>query len=463
MFLGLAWLSKWTVDMWFADLGLLVQFVVGGALYVFFVSLVTIVAPYFSGLKAQDVLTAFQYLRYGAHGEPIFNGELPGFGESKPELQRPFKIAILGAGNSIHTRRWVNSLAERGHTVHLISLHKVEGVNLPPSQIHQLSFSAPWGYVLNSIRVRRILKEVSPDLFHVHYASGYGTLGTLSMFQPRIVSVWGQDIFNFPYESIYSRILILLNLRTANWICSTSRVMALQTVRVLKSTVGRISVTPFGVDTDVFLPRDSVRERLQTDIVVGTVKTLSPKYGIDTLIQGFAQAREQLLSTHPEHARRMKLRIVGGGEGRAPLEALVEKSGIRDVTTFVGFVDHLQVPAELKKLDIYVAMSREESESFGVAIIEASSCALPVVVSEVGGLKEVVLNGVTGTTLPKERFDLLARELVRLVLDEESRIQLGLQGRQHVIERYGWEGCVDSMENVYSSVILNRRLQCRLV
>ena len=63
---------------------------------------------------------------------------------------------------------------------------------------------------------------------------------------------------------------------------------------------------------------------------------------------------------------------------------------------------HTSVPQELARLDIYVALSRMDSESFGVAIIEAGVAGRPVVVSDAGGLPEVTIDGVTGLVVPRE-------------------------------------------------------------
>ncbi len=443
-FLLLAIFAQWVVNLNFSDQSVLAQFLAGGVCYVLVVALVTLFIPYFSGLKHKDILNAVQYLR--KFKEAGLTVDLPT--DNYRTLDSRLKIAILGAANSIHTRRWVNSLAERGHSIHLISLHPCVGHYDNSVTFHRLKFSAPWGYVLNWFKLRSILRAINPDLLHVHYASGYGTLGTLSGFSPRIVSVWGQDIFNFPYESIYSRLTILLNLRTATWVCSTSKMMAEQTVRVLPVIAGRISVTPFGVDSEVFAPGPPPRDQ----VVVGTVKTLLHKYGIDTLIKGFAIARDRVLQLKPDLGQKMVLRIVGGGDWQPQLEFLAEKCGIQSVTKFVGPVEHEHVADELRKLNIYVAMSREESESFGVAVVEASSCGLPVIVSDIGGLREVVLDQKTGILVPQERYEILADQLVRLVLDPERGVALGQNGRAHVLERYEWSKSLDIMEGVYAMV-----------
>src|SRR5207237_2207904 len=121
-----------------------------------------------------------------------------------------------------------------------------------------------------------------------------------------------------------------------------------------------------------------------------TVKVLAEKYGIEYLIRAFALVKKR----HEELP--LKLLIVGGGPQEAFLKGLAADLGISAVTTFTGRVDHARVPDFHNMLSVSVSVSTLDSESFGVAILEASTCAKPVVVSSVGGLPEVVENVLTG-------------------------------------------------------------------
>jgi glycosyltransferase involved in cell wall biosynthesis len=120
---------------------------------------------------------------------------------------------------------------------------------------------------------------------------------------------------------------------------------------------------------------------------------------------------------------------------------------------FLGPVPHEDVPSVLAGFDVYAAISRDDSESFGVAIIEASACALPVIVSDAGGLPEVVDDQRTGSIIPRDDPAALAAELVRLGQDSELRERFGQAGAQRVRQLYEWSDCVDSMLAVYKQMI----------
>ncbi|WP_263808902.1 glycosyltransferase [Salinibacter sp.] len=361
-------------------------------------------------------------------------------------------VAILSPETSTHTGRWVNALSRRGMNVHLITLHH-GGVFLRDAiEVHYLPVPAPLGYVLNASFVRKILRRISPDLLHTHQASGYGTLGSLASYTPSILSVWGADVYDTPKKTLLHREIIRWNLRSADWVCSTSDVMAEHTLSLQK--VDHLSVTPFGVDTSKFAPNEPKHGvgdgGGEGEITIGTVKTLKPKYGIDVLLRSF---RELLDCLTVSDAQRCRLLIVGGGPQRSDLQQLSNDLGVGDKTTFAGRVPHEDVPDYLNQLDIYVAMSRLESESFGVAVLEASSCGVPVVVSDVGGLPEVVRNGETGIVVESESPDAAANAIRDLVENEEQRRAMGKAGREHVVETYEWEECVSRMIEIYEHVV----------
>jgi glycosyltransferase involved in cell wall biosynthesis len=366
-------------------------------------------------------------------------------------------IALLADRSDIHTIRWANGLADRGYGVDLITMHSGGGPVSSKVSVHHLNWASPHGYYANTWQLRRKLDQIAPDIFHAHFASGYGTLGRLGGTHPYILSVWGRDVYEFPYRTPLHRRILLKNLKAADHLCSTSHVMAAQTRSLCKQTAP-ISITPFGVDTKAFSPDGENRaEQLQLDVespvIVGTVKKLNEKYGIDTLIRAFAQLQNRLRAENEQLAHSLRLMIVGDGPLRSELECLARSCGIESVTKFVGSVPHDEVPSYLRTLDVYVAVSRADSESFGVAVIEASSCGCPVVVSDAGGLPEVVKKDETGVVVPREDPEVTSEAIEQLVCDSQLRTSMGKAGRERVISRYEWSSCLDRMEMVYENII----------
>lgn len=361
------------------------------------------------------------------------------------------ELALFSSAASIHTIRWANGLSDAGVNVHLISQQPLQGMIHHGVKTYFFPNRGVASYFLMVPGVRKLLRQLQPDLVNAHYASGYGTTARLVNYRPWLLSVWGSDVYSFPYKSPLHRWVVTRNLRAADAVASTSHCMAAQT-RSLVPQLGDIAITPFGVDMPVFT--EAVKSAIGTArqwVTIGTVKSLKPVYGIDILIRAFALLWQSLQASDPATAQFLRLRIVGGGAQQAELIQLAEMLGVGHATDFVGQVPHTQVPHELAQLDIYVALSR--SESFGVAAIEAGAVRLPVLVSDAGGLPEVVLHGQTGLVVPKDDPAAAASALLRLVQDAALRRRLGQAGQQHVAQHYAWPACVQTMIAVYEKTI----------
>jgi glycosyltransferase involved in cell wall biosynthesis len=288
--------------------------------------------------------------------------------------------------------------------------------------------------------LKRAIQSFNPAIVHAHYATSYGLLGKLSQFQPLIISVWGSDVFEFPQSSFLHKYLLKSNLAAACRILSTSHVMAEETRKYLAP--GKVvEITPFGIDLVQFYPSEVNKG---PEITIGTIKALMGVYGIDTLLRAFCLLQQRL----PDIL--VKLVIVGDGEDREKLIGLAKTMKINASVEFVGKIDHQKVPETLNSFDIFAALSNHES--FGVAVIEASACELPVVVSNAGGLPEVVENGVTGIVVPKRDAEKAAEALEKLVLDSELRKEMGEAGRKRIEKLYDWKNNVKQMIDIYKKV-----------
>lgn len=366
------------------------------------------------------------------------------------------RILLLSSANSIHTKRWVISLAQRDIEICLFSLEEnrdLEYEKFPNITIIDGGFknnSSKDGEMSKITLIRylpKLLKAIrnfKPDIVHAHYATSYGLLGALCGFKPFVLSVWGSDVYDFPKVSFIHKLMIRFNLYKANKILSTSHVMALETMQY---TNKEIHVTPFGIDLLKFKKMQVDSVFLTETIVVGTVKTLSSKYGIDYLIRAFKIVKEN----NPDLP--LKLMLLGDGEDKAKLMKLCTDLQISDDVVFMGNIANDLVPNYLNMMDVYVALSTLDSESFGVAIVEASACEKPVVVSNVGGLPEVVANNKTGFVVESKNPQEAANAIEKLILDKDLRVAMGKEGRERVKELYNWEENVSLVVEIYNELI----------
>lgn len=355
------------------------------------------------------------------------------------ESDRARRVALVSTPASIHTVRWANGLAGLGQEVHLVALDPRPADGLSDDvEVHRLSSATPGtlrGYLGLAPRLRGLLTRLAPDLVNSHFATNYGAAASLAccgLGLPHLLSVWGADVYDFPGRSRLHPAALRLILTGATVIGSTSVCMAHQTRRF---TSRPIDITPFGVDTDIFLPS---RGPVQAGdpVVIGTVKTMAPKYGIDTLIDAFARLQE--ISCVPT-----RLRLVGGGPQLEELRRLAERLQVADLVDFTGPVSYHAVPEALGGLDVFAALSN--SESFGVAAVEAGACGLPVVVSDAEGLAEVTEDGRTGIVVPRNDPAAAAEALKVLVESPARRAEMGIAGRAHVTEEYSWERSLELM------------------
>ena len=361
------------------------------------------------------------------------------------------KVALLSGGASIHTIRWANGLALAGHQVHLITQHPLLEPVDASVVLHEFPYRGTLGYFLMASSVKKLLKKIKPDVLNAHYASGYGTTARLIDFHPYLLSVWGSDVYDVPNQSKFHRYWIKTNLQSADRIASTSHCMATQT-HTLADNLGDIAITPFGVDVERFEYRQSVAVNKDA-LVIGTIKRLAPKYGIDTLIESFALLLSHYRKKSPEIAEKLELHIVGEGPQRDDLELLAKRLDVDQQTRFFGRVLHSEVPKKLAEFDIYAALSRLDSESFGVAIIEAGAAGKPVVVSDAGGLPEVVVAEKTGIVVPRAQPQQAAKALQRLIEDPSLRSSMGQEGYKHVKSQYSWSLSVLTMQKLLEDVV----------
>jgi L-malate glycosyltransferase len=357
------------------------------------------------------------------------------------------RVLLLGENGSVHIQKWIKALEEQtGLELHVITFER--GVFFKNVKYHFLKkiTGSKLDYILNIPHVRRIIKNVKPDVVHAHYATSYGLMAAQSGFRPLIVTGWGADIFDSPRQPLMRRIL-LHTFKKADALTVLSEITKRE---ISKYTDKEVQLIPFGVDTNrfEFLDRNG-----RDTVTIGTVRTLTEKYGVEYLIRAVAQI-------YPTRTF-IRLSIVGDGPLREYLEQLTKELKIDHITQFHGYInqnaDFDNYKKRLSEMDIFSILSIIDSETFGVASVEASACGLPVVATNVGGLPEVVKDKESGLLVSPKNVDATAKALLELIDDPRKRLLFGKNGHQYVVSRYNWENNVSQMVNLYKRTIESKK------
>ena len=181
-------------------------------------------------------------------------------------------------------------------------------------------------------------------------------------------------------------------------------------------------------------------------LVVGTLANLFPRKGYEMILQ----ALPKILAACPN----VHYLIVGDGDAayEKTLRALVRTLGLERTVHFAGFQE--DVYPWLAAMDIYVHPAL--MEGFGIAVLEAMAMEKPVVASRVGGIPEVVQDGVTGFLVPPEDPEALALALLRLLQEPYTRQCMGRAGRERVEAHFTLERTMMTLQSLYAKLIPTR-------
>jgi phosphatidylinositol alpha-1,6-mannosyltransferase len=206
-----------------------------------------------------------------------------------------------------------------------------------------------------------------------------------------------------------------------------------------------------GVDTELFAPtaRDvDVREWLGWNErpVVLTVGRLQQRKGQDCMIRALAPIQRQIPN--------VLYAVVGDGEERAALEALVQQERLGGHVQFLGAVADDVLVQCYQQCDLFVLPNRqvgEDFEGFGMVLLEAQACGKPVIAGDSGGTAETMSIPETGCVVSCEEPGQLAALVTELLGDSPRRERMGRAARAWAVERFDWTALTRQAERLFAS------------
>jgi glycosyltransferase involved in cell wall biosynthesis len=287
--------------------------------------------------------------------------------------------------------------------------------------------------------VRRVVHEVRPDVVHGHSSIG-GLLARLATNpSARPVVYTANGLATAPVGVLAERALA----RRTTAFVATSPSEAEVARRLGLARHGRVVVIPNGIELEVPPATVDLRAtlRIPADVpLVGSISRLVPQKAPEDLVAAWAAVAEARPDAH--------FVLIGGGSLEAEVEAAIDRHGLRGRLHRLEGLDG--AGAALGQLDVFTLASRFEGGPY--APLEAMRAGTPVVLTDVVGSRDAVVDGESGRLVPPGDPAALARAVTALLEDPLERRRLGAAGRARVVDRFDVRAMAAALDDLYLAV-----------
>ena len=364
-------------------------------------------------------------------------------------------------GSGIVATELAKSLAARGHDVHVLSTDTPFrlGSYQPGLTFHRVHtpayplFREPQYVIALATRIVHVVREVGLDIIHAHYAVPHATAAYLAKQillreaparVPRVITtLHGTDITLVGSDHSYAE-TVAFSIDGSDGVTAVSESLRQDTYRTL-AVRNRITVIPNFLDCDVYQRVDARELRARycppgCEKLVIHVSNFRPVKRVPAAVDVFAGIAQRVPS---------RLLLVGDGPELGSALDRARELGIAKQVDALGEQD--QIIPLLSIADLFLLPSAQES--FGLAALEAMSCEVPVVASNVGGLHEVIDDGITGFLHDPSDTQGMADSGVRLLTDRDLHTRVAKESRRTVQKRFCRDLVVPQYEEFYTQIL----------
>lgn len=357
------------------------------------------------------------------------------------------RILYFSRDYTPHDQRYLTALAKTNHRVYYLRLekgpHVLEDRPLPP-EIEQVQWAGGKHPVslYDGLRLcsdlRRVIRQVKPDLIHAGPIQRSAFLVALSGFQPLVSMSWGYDLLHDAKINPLWRWATRYTLRH-----SAAMVGDCNTIRQQAVCYGmpdnRIVTFPWGVDIHHFNVSTFQRSNDPTFTLLST-RGFEPIYGIDVIACAFVIAAGKCPELH--------LTLLGNGPQAAAIRQIFLIGGVYDRVHFPGQVPNADLPSYYQNADVYLSASHSDGTS--ISLLEAFACGTPAIVSDIPGNQEWVTPGENGWLFPEGNAAALASVILDAVKKRPTLPEMGHKARLLAEARADWERNFPQLEKAYA-------------
>jgi glycosyltransferase involved in cell wall biosynthesis len=383
-------------------------------------------------------------------------------------------IARLNVGGpALHVAYLTAGLADRGYDTTLVAgtiargeesmefVADAHNVRIEPlDELHREI--SPIRDLRAIVRLAQLIRRERPTILHTHTAKA-GAVGRIAALlardarPPIVVHTFHGHVLRGYFGRIMTfgfRTLERWLARTTTSLIAVSPEVRDDLVALHVAPASKFAVVRLGIDLGDRVANDDAQRRetrrqmgLREDaFVVGWVGRMTAVKRTESVVQALQGLVERDVDAF--------VVLVGDGPDRAHLERYAHELGVIKRCLFLGYQE--EVARFYDAIDVLLLPSINEGTP--VSVMEALAAGRPVVATRVGGVPDVVRDGVDGFLVDPDAPDALAERLAELAADPQRRAQMGEAGRARVLERYAVERLVDDVDRLYRTLLAERGL-----
>lgn len=386
-------------------------------------------------------------------------------GSIKPLLRpalipgRKLKTLYVTSKGGIHDYRFVKKLSE---DYDVLLLHYTSGDLI--DEIKQISgiriisrtpLVKSFPLLTQLGHFKKIYNEFKPDIVHTGYAWQVGILASKLDVHPHLSMVWGSDILTEPDKNFYIKSLVKEVMRQCDHIQCDAEFVKQKIISDYRIEKEKITVFPWGIDRKLFKPSDKLEARrrlnLATDkFIVICDRYLESIYGVMDLLEGFKKFAEGKDNVKNNTKDDLLLLVLSDGSLKNEMIKFIGSSNLDSKVKYIGTVSNSELPLYLNASDIYVSASVSDGTS--LSLLEAMSCGLGVVVTDVPAIREWVSED-NGIMVPINSPDRISAALEKYYRQRQLIREHGSINLKIAESRADWDKNYLKLKEVYNRLV----------
>ncbi len=281
------------------------------------------------------------------------------------------------------------------------------------------------------------------DVIHANWSVNGAIAGIAGRLagKPVVTTLRGEDVTRAESSRVY-RLFLSLCFKTNDRLVAVSEAISTSLIQQFPAHKRKVFFLPNGVDARL-LDIEHASRKPEGVFRLITVGSLIPRKGVDVIINALARLKDP---------SRFHLSIIGSGAELATLEALVRRESLMGCVAFIGEVAPEKVTRYLLKADAFVLASYSEGRPN--VVLEAMAAGVPVVASDIDGVRELITDGDTGLRFPPGDATALAKRMKQLADNAELQTQFANEGRAFIVRnRLIWSDVGERYANIYNEVV----------